>query len=129
MAKVRPKDPILLGEQAQNLINEEQYAPAQEILERVVQIQPDDGYAWQNLAVAASGNKQYAKVIQALSMRAKFLPESGPMYFLRATAYDNLHNNVAAERDYSKFLTASAGQFPDQERRARQRLAALRRSR
>jgi Tfp pilus assembly protein PilF len=129
MAQQRPDDPILLSEQGQNLINEEQYAQAQKVLEHAVEVQPNDGDAWENLAVAASGNKQYARALQALTMRAKYLPESAPTYFLRAVAYDNLHNNLAAERSYRKFLTASAGQFPDQERRARERLAALSRSR
>ena len=62
-------------------------------------------------------------------MRAKYLPETAASYFLRATSYDKLHNNKAAEEAYRLFLAAAAGQFPDQERQAHERLAALGRSR
>jgi predicted Zn-dependent protease len=129
MVQARPDDPVLLVAQAENLILEGQYARAQKVLEQAVKLEPGNGEAWSELAFAASEDGQPSRALQALSMRAKFLPENASSYFLWATSYDKLHDNKAAGEAYRKFLAAAAGQFPDQERQARQRLAALVRSR
>ncbi len=129
MVQARPDDPVLLGAQGKNLILEGQYARAQKVLEQAVKLEPRDGEAWSELAFAASEDGQPSRALQALSMRAKYLPENASSYFLWATSYDKLHDNKAAGEAYRKFLAVAAGQFPDQERQARQRLAALVRSR
>jgi Flp pilus assembly protein TadD len=129
MAQERPNDPVLLDAQGKNLILEAQYGRAQRVLEQAVKLKPGDGEAWSELAFAASENRQYSRALEALSMRAKYLPETPSSYFLRATSYDKLHNNKAAEEAYRMFLAAAAGEFPDQERQAHERLAALARNR
>ena len=129
MALARPQDAEILTEQGKNLTREQRYPEAQEVFERAVKLKPDDGDAWSGLAFAASENKQYSTTLQALTMRAKYLPETSGSYFLWATSYDNLHQPHLAEDYYRKFLTADGGKFPDQEWQAKQRLAVLGRSR
>lgn len=121
----RPADADLLAAQGQNYIREQNYPQAQAVLQKALKLKPDDGQSWGGLALAASENHQYAAALQALSMRAKYLPETPSSYFIRATSYDNLHQTQAAAESYRNFIAADAGKFPDQERQARQRLAAL----
>jgi tetratricopeptide (TPR) repeat protein len=125
MAQKNPDDEEILAGQGHNLIREHRYPEAQEVLARAVKLKPEDGDAWAALAVAASQNAQYSIALQALSMRAKYLPETPGSYFLRATSYDNLHQSKAAEDYYKRFLQAAGGKFPDQEWQAKQRLATL----
>ncbi|HEV2274845.1 MAG TPA: tetratricopeptide repeat protein [Acidobacteriaceae bacterium] len=125
IALAHPNDPEALQAQAKNLMKEQRYSEAQEIFARVLQLKPDDGDSWSGLAFAASENKQYSTALQALSMRAKYLPETSGSYFLWATSYDNLHQPRQAEEYYRKFIAASGGKFPDQEWQAKQRLAVL----
>ncbi len=129
IALARPLDADVLVAQGNNLTREQHYIQAQQVFERAVKLKPDNGDAWSGLAFAASENKQYSTTLQALTMRAKYLPETSGSYFLWATSYDNLHQSRLAEDYYRKFLTAAGGKFPDQEWQARQRLAVLGRSR
>jgi tetratricopeptide (TPR) repeat protein len=125
MAQADPGNEDVLAAQGENLIRERQYPQAQDVLQRAVKLKPDDGDAWSGLAFAASENKQYQVALQALSMRAKYLPETPATYFLWATSYDSLHLSKLAREYYLKFLTASDGKFPDQEWQAKHRLVAL----
>jgi len=90
-----------------------------------VNLKPDLGEAYGDLAVAADQNKAYGLVVPALDARAKFLPELPFGYFLRATAYDHLRDRKNAAVEYHKFLDAANGKFPDQEWQARHRLIAI----
>lgn len=128
MAKAHPQDAEILAGQGNNLIREEHYVEAQQVLEQAVKLKPDNGNAWSGLAFASSQNKQYSITLQALSMRAKYLPETPASYFLWATSYDNLHQSKVAAEYYRKFLDTAAGKFPDQEWQAKHRLVALGRS-
>jgi Flp pilus assembly protein TadD len=125
MALAQPKNEEILAGQGENLIRERQYLQAQPVLERAVQLKPDDGDAWSGLAFAASENKQYSVALHALSMRAKYLGETPATYFLWATSYDNLHQSKQAQEYYHRFLAAADGKFPDQEWQAKHRLVAL----
>jgi hypothetical protein len=58
-------------------------------------------------------------------MRSKYLPELPSTYFLRATAYDALHDKANATAYYHRFLDSSAGKFANQEWQAHQRLLLL----
>jgi len=90
-----------------------------------VKLQPDLGAAYGDLAVAASENKDYPMAIRAADLRAKYLPEIPMGYFLRATAYDHLHDAKQAAKYYHQFLAAAAGQYPDEEWKAKHRLIAI----
>ena len=125
MAKAQPENEDILASQGENLLRERQYLQAQTVLERAVQLKPDDGDAWSGLAFAASENKQYSIALHALTMRAKYLAETPATYFLWATSYDNLHQSKQAQEFYHKFLAAADGKFPDQEWQAKHRLVAL----
>jgi tetratricopeptide (TPR) repeat protein len=125
MAQAQPGNEDILASQGENLIRERQYLQAQTVLERAVQLKPDDGDAWSGLAFAASENKQYSIALHALTMRAKYLEETPATYFLWATTYDSLHLSKQAREFYHKFLAAADGKFPDQEWQAKHRLVAL----
>jgi tetratricopeptide (TPR) repeat protein len=125
MAQSQPEDEEVLAGQGENLIREHLYPQAQAVFARAVKLKPEDGDAWGGLAFAASQNGNYPAALEALSMRAKYLPETPVSYFLRATSYDNLHQVKAAEEYYKKFLEDAGGKFPDQEWQAKQRLSLL----
>lgn len=129
LAQARPNDPDILLGQGKNLTRELHYPEAEQVFERLVRLKPDSGEAWGGLAFAAAQNREYSTTLEALSMRAKFLPETSGSYFLRATSYDNLHQTKFAADYYRKFLAVSGGKFPDQEWQAKQRLAILDRNR
>jgi hypothetical protein len=83
------------------------------------------GEAYGDLAFVASETLNYPLCLQALDARGKFLPESPMTYFLRATAFDHLHDAKQAAANYHKFLEVSAGRFPDEEWKAKHRLIAI----
>lgn len=107
------------------LLNEKKFPEAQSELEKAVRLKPDFGPAYGDLAVAANENKNYQLAIQAVDMRAKYLPEIPMTFFLRATAYDHLQDEKNAAKYYHQFLEVAAGKFPDQEWQARHRLIAI----
>ena len=92
---------------------------------RAVQLKPDNGEAYGDLAFAASENKHYVLAVKALDARAKFLKEIPGTLFLRATSLDHLGDRVNAANTYRAFLAVSDGKFPDQEWQARHRLIAI----
>lgn len=107
------------------LLHEKKFAQAQHELEEAVRLKPDLGLAYGDLAVAADENQNYPLAIQAVEMRAKYLPEIPMTYFLRATAYDHLRDEKNAARYYHQFLDVDGGKLPDQEWQARHRLIAI----
>jgi predicted Zn-dependent protease len=116
---------VLLVAHGQNLIRQLKYSEAFAAFDKATRLDPANTDGWSGLAFAASKTNQPAITIQALTMRAKSLPELPSTYFLWATAYDALHQKANAATYYHHFLTASAGKFPDQEWQARQRLLVL----
>ncbi|MHB8889382.1 MAG: tetratricopeptide repeat protein [Acidobacteriaceae bacterium] len=118
-------DASLLASRGDNLIRQQRYAEAESILKQATQRQPDLADAWSSLAFAASENHDPSTTLQALSMRAKYRPDTPATLFLSATAYDTLRQYKPAAEYYRKFLAAAVGKFPDQEWQARHRLIAL----
>ncbi len=107
------------------LLKQKKYVDAEQELLKAVQLQPNLGDAYGDLAIAASENKDYAMTIKAMDMRAKYVPETPISYFFRATAYDHLHDSKQAAKYYHQFLETAAGKFPDQEWQATHRLIAI----
>jgi tetratricopeptide (TPR) repeat protein len=107
------------------LLRQLKYAEAEREFIICIQLKPEWGEAYGQLALAASGNKDYAGAIKALDARKKLLPEMPSSYFLRATCYDHLRRYAEAVENYKAFLAASHGQFPDDEWKARHRLIAI----
>lgn len=120
-----PNDPMFHNGLGRALLREKKYADAERELLRAVELKPDSGPMYGDLAVAANQNKNYQLAIKAVDLRAKYLPEIPMTYFLRATAYDNLQDAKTAARYYHQFLEVAGGKFPDQEWQARHRLIAI----
>lgn len=122
-----PSDPDLLDAYGQNLISLTHFAQAYEAFDKATQIDPANADAWSGLAFAASKTGHPNVTLHALNMRARYMPDNAFILFLWATAYDSLNQKQQAAAYYHRFLSASAGQFPDQEWQARQRLRILER--
>jgi len=90
-----------------------------------VKLKPGFGDAYYDLAFAANENKDYPVVIRALDARAKLLPDTPMTYFLRASAYDHLHDFKNAASNFHLFLDVAKGKYPDQEWQATHRLIAI----
>ncbi|WP_263384772.1 tetratricopeptide repeat protein [Granulicella arctica] len=129
-----PHDVNLLADQGEAQLALQQYPEAQATLSQALtspkafKKPADMADAAQNLAFAASHNKNSEIVLQALTLRATVLPQSPASLFLAATAHDSLHHSKQASDLYKQFLTAAAGKFPDQEWEASHRLIALQHS-
>ena len=107
------------------LLKQKKYSAAQQELAKAVQLKPDLGEAYGDLAIAANENKDYATALKALDTRAKYVPDTPITFFFRATAYDHLRDAKQAARYYHQFLDAANGKFPDQEWQAKHRLIAI----
>jgi tetratricopeptide (TPR) repeat protein len=107
------------------LLKQKKFGEAEQEFMKTVQLKPDWGEAYGDLAVAADENKDYALAIQAADSRAKYLPEIPISYFLRATAYDHLHDAKKAAAYYHQFLDVAGGKYPEQEWQAKHRLIAI----
>jgi tetratricopeptide (TPR) repeat protein len=125
LLKSRAGDAELHYALGQALLRQRKFPEAQEQLIATLKMKPDLGPAYGDLATAANENKNYELAIKALDARAKFLPEIPVGYFLRATAYDHLHDRKNAATNYHLFLDSAKGQYPDQEWQARHRLIAI----
>jgi tetratricopeptide (TPR) repeat protein len=120
-----PNDPDLLDSHGQILIREQHDAEALAAFQKAAAARPGDVDAWSGIAFADSKLQRWSDELHALSMRSKFASENPSSLFLRATAYDNLHQKKAAADYYHRFLAAAQGKYPDQEWQARHRLIAL----
>lgn len=121
----RAQDSELHHKLGQTLMKLKKFPAAEQEFLAAVKVKPDWGAAYGDLAVAANETQDYALAIQALDMRAKFLPEIPVGYFLRATAYDHLRDYHQAAANYHLFLQVANGKYPDQEWQARHRLITI----
>ena len=125
LLNANPKDAELHHALGQALMKQRKFADAEKEFMAAVQLKPDFGGAYGDLAGAANENQDYELTIRALDARAKFLPETPVTYFVRATAYDHLRAYKPAALNYHKFLEVANGGYPDQEWQARHRLIAI----
>lgn len=112
----------ILGE---TLLKEKRFPEAQQEFATAIKLKPDIGEAYGGLAFAAGENKDFALALRALDARAKFLPEIPVTYFMRASAYDHLHDFKKAAANYHLFLNTAQGKYPDEEWQAEHRLIAI----
>ncbi len=122
---VHPNNAELHRRLGEALLLQKKFVPAQQEFAAAIKLKPDLGEAYGGLAFAASNNKDYALVVRSLDARAKLLPEVPTTYFLRASAYDHLHDPKKAATNYHLFLKAANGKYPEQEWQATHRLIAL----
>ena len=125
LVKLQPNDAELHRVYGFALLKQKDYLRAQQELITALKLDPGLADAYGDLAVAASEGKNYQLAIQALDARTRYLPDSPGTFFLRATSYDHLHLFKEASEYYKRFLQVSAGQFPDEEWKARHRLKAI----
>jgi predicted Zn-dependent protease len=126
-----PHDAALLADRGADQLALHNYPEAQATLTQAIsdpkafRTPADLGEVAENLAFAASHNKNPEIVLQALAVRATVLPQSSASLFLAATAHDTLHHSKQASELYKQFLATAAGKYPDQEWEASHRLIAL----
>jgi Flp pilus assembly protein TadD len=120
-----PNDADLHNGLGSVLLPQLKYAEARDEFLHCVKLKPQWGEAYGQLALAASGNKEYELAIKSLDERKKLLPELPSSLFLRATCYDHLRMGAEAVESYKAFLAVSNGQFPNEEWEARHRLIAI----
>jgi Flp pilus assembly protein TadD len=120
-----PKDADLHYLMADSLMHARQFSEAQAEFITTAELKPSWPEPYAGLAFAASEGKNYGLALKALDARAKIIPETAPLYFLRATCYDNLGAKKEASEAYKAFLNVAGGKYPDQEWQARHRLIAI----
>lgn len=120
-----PNDSDLLVAHAQNLVHLGQPGQAYPVFDKATQIDPANTDGWSGLAFTASKTGHPDVTLHALAMRSRYLPEIPSTLFLWATSYDSLHQKSQAAAYYHRFLSASAGKYPNQEWQAHQRLQVL----
>jgi len=125
LLKTSPNDAELHYSLGEILLKQRHFPEAQQEFQEAIRLKPDFGAAYGSLAIAADENKNYPLAIKALEVRDKLLPPTTVGLFLRATAYDHLHDRKQASVYYHLFLDAAKGQYPDQEWQARHRLIAI----
>lgn len=125
LVAAHPNDAELHDGLGKALLWEKKSPQAQREFVITVALNPSFGNAYYDLAFAANDNKDYEAVIRALDARAKLLPETPMTYFLRASAYDHLHDFKKAATNFHLFLNIAKGKYPDQEWQAQHRLIAI----
>ncbi len=125
LLNLNPNDATLHFGLGRVFLKQKKYPDAQQQLAKAVQLKPQWGEAYGELAIAASENKDYVLAIKATDLRAQYLPENPMSYFLRATAYDHLRDAKQAAKYYHQFLSVAEGKYPEQEWQAQHRLIAI----
>jgi tetratricopeptide (TPR) repeat protein len=120
-----PSDASLHHQLGRVLLRDKKFTASQKELMQAIQLKPDLGEAYGDLAIAANEDKNYPLTLKALDLRGKLLPENALTYFLRATAYDHTHDAKNAAKYYHEFLDSAGGKYPDQEWQAKHRLIAI----
>ena len=126
LVATQPKDPELHRGLGRALLLQKKFPEAEQEFLMAVRLKRDWPDVYVDLAFAANENKNYELTIRALNGRTMLNAEMPAIcFFLRATAYDHLHDNKLAAVDYHHFLDVANGKYPDQEWQARHRLIAI----
>jgi tetratricopeptide (TPR) repeat protein len=120
-----PQDPDLLVGHGQNLVRQQHYAEAFAAFENATLTDQTNVDGWSGLAFAAERLGRPEVTLRALAERSKYLPDNASTYFLWAISYDKLNQKKQAIDYYQRFLEASAGNAPQEEWQAKQRLEVL----
>jgi len=97
-----------------------QYAKAEQLLETLAKIQPDDGEAIFLLSVAQAEQEKFEPALANLKRVLVFNPGNVPVLLLQGNIYERLRDNEKAIATYQQVLSG----HPD-EPEAKKRLAAL----
>jgi Flp pilus assembly protein TadD len=119
-------DPELHRGLGKALLLQKKFPEAQREFLVALRLKRDSPDVYVDLAFAANENKNYELVVRALNGRSMLNAELPPIcFFLRASAYDHLHDYKQAALDYHHFLDVGKGKYPDQEWQATHRLIAI----
>jgi Flp pilus assembly protein TadD len=123
---VQPNDPESHRGLGKALLWQKKFPEAQQEFLVALRLKRDSPDVYVDLAFAANENKNYELVVRALNGRSMLNAELPPIcFFLRASAYDHLHDYKQAALDYHHFLDVGKGKYPDQEWQATHRLIAI----
>ncbi|MGB0119236.1 MAG: tetratricopeptide repeat protein [Terriglobales bacterium] len=126
LVAAQPKDAELHRALGQALLHQKKFPEAQQEFLTAVRLKRDWPDVYIDLAFAASENKNYELTVRALNGRALLNAEMpAACFFIRASAYDHLHDYKNAALDYHHFLDSDQGKNPDQEWQATHRLIAI----
>jgi tetratricopeptide (TPR) repeat protein len=126
LVAAQPNDPELHRGLGKALLLQKKFPEAQQEFLVALRLKRDSPDVYIDLAFAASENKNYELAVRALNGRTVLNAEMPPIcFFLRASAYDHLHDYKQAALDYHQFLNVAQGKFPDQEWQATHRLIAI----
>ena len=103
LVKASPNDAQLHQSLGEILLKQHNFPEAQQEFQEAIRLKPDFGEAYGSLAIAADENKNYPLAIKALDVRDKLLPPTTVGIFMRATAYDHLHDFKQASVYYRLF--------------------------
>ena len=126
LVTAQPNDPEVHRGLGKALLLQKKFPEAQQEFLVALRLKRDSPDVYVDLAFAASENKNYELAVRALNGRTVLNAEMPPIcFFLRASAYDHLHDYKQAALDYHQFLNVAQGKFPDQEWQATHRLIAI----
>jgi Flp pilus assembly protein TadD len=126
LVAAQPKDPELHRGLGKALLLQKKFPEAQQEFLEAIRLKRDWPDVYVDLAFAASENKNYELTVRALNGRTVLNAEMPAIcFFLRASAYDHLHDYKQAAVDYHHFLEIANGKYPDQEWQATHRLIAI----
>lgn len=89
------------------------------------QIKPDLKDAWSELAAMLLLLEQYPQALAAFEKLESLGDPNPGLHFFKAISLDRMKQFKPAKASYEKFLSLSAGKFPDEEFKARQRIKVL----
>jgi Flp pilus assembly protein TadD len=129
LVAAQPNDQELHRAMGKSLLLQKKFPEAQQEFLVALRLKRDSPDVYLDLAFAANENKNYELTVRALNGRSMLNAANAELppiyYFIRATAYDHLHDYKPAALDYHHFLDVGKGKFPDQEWQATHRLIAI----
>jgi Tfp pilus assembly protein PilF len=123
--KMEPRNVELRMAYGRLLRDQRQIAPAANQFYAAVQIRPEFKEAWSEFAAMLLLLERYEQALGAFEKVEQLGEEGAAVHFFKAIAQDRLKLFKPAKASYEKFLSLSAGKYPDEEFKARQRIKVL----
>ncbi len=93
-----------LMENAVKLYQDEKYADAITVFDKIIKLNPNDANVYYYKALSNDALKNYQKAIADYKNAIKYSPEMNISYYLIAVDYDNLGNYKSAKEYYKKYI-------------------------
>jgi len=111
LIEINPSDDRGYGFTGRLLLEMNRPVEAAPVLEKAVQLAPDNDYYWSDLADLYYRNEQFEKAVDALQHVLELKPLATEVYFNIALAQQNLGQTGKAINSYQKFLASEPGNF------------------